>query len=126
MDIQALLNSMSAQWKQERAGTQMTLGKLIDSLKSLPAGAEVQNLMNPHSYRGYYSDLSFERNSGTRLASELLADCENAVGKCFCGYKGGDYVMDEETPVWIADQGCCGLKIISLLANGTFAICSGE
>lgn len=33
-------------------------------------------------------------------------------------YKGGRYVMGEMTPVWIADYGCCGVKLIALRAGG--------
>ena len=34
--MQALVDGMSAQWKQERAETQMTLGKFISALAEMP------------------------------------------------------------------------------------------
>ena len=118
IDIQALVDGMSAQWQRERAQTQMTLGKLIAALEGMPEGSMVSNLVEPHSYRGYYNDLAFELGSGTRLASDLLADCKNAMGKVFEGYKGGDFVMGELTPMWVANYGCCGRKFMAIHIGG--------
>jgi hypothetical protein len=121
MNMQALVDGMNAQWMRERAETQMTLGKLIDALAALPQDTQVERLGDEHSYRGYYSDLAFERFEGTIPASELLATCRRALGKRYEGYKGGDYYMHEGTPVWIADYGRCGLKIMALNADGSYA-----
>lgn len=118
MNIQALMDGMSAQWQRERAETQMTLGKLIDALEAMPEGAEVANLNSAHSYRGYYIDLAFERDEGTRPAADLLDECKAAMGQVFCGYKGGDFVMGALTPVWLASYGRCGQKLMALHAGG--------
>ncbi len=118
MNLQALLDGMSAQWQRERAETQMTLGKLISALEAMPEGAEVANLNNPHSYRGYYSDLAFEQDEGTRPAADLLSECKAAMGQVFEGYKGGEYVMWALTPVWIARYGCSGQKLMELHVVG--------
>ena len=118
MNVQALINGMSEKWQRERSETQMTLGKMIASLEAMPEGAEVANLRDAHSYRGYYCDLAFECNEGTRPAVDLLAECKSAMGKVFWGYKGGDFVMGALTPVWLASYGCCGLKLIALYAGG--------
>jgi hypothetical protein len=118
VNLQALVDEMNAQWQRERAETQMTLGKLIAALEAMPDGAEVANLNSAHSYRGYYSDLAFEQGEGMRPASDLLAECKDAMGQVFCGYKGGDYVMGALTPVWLAGYGCCGPKLMALHAGG--------
>ena len=118
MNVQALIYGMSAQWQRERAETQMTLGKLIGTLEAMPKGAEVANLNDAHSYRGYYSDLAFEQGEGTRPVAALLAECKAAMGQVFCGYKGGDFVMGAMTPVWVATYGCCGQKLMALHAGG--------
>lgn len=39
MNMQAMVNGLSAQRQRERAETQMTLGKLIDELEAMPAHA---------------------------------------------------------------------------------------
>lgn len=118
MNIQYLIDGMSAQMQRERSKTQMTLGQIIEALEKMPGDAEVANIHGVHSYRGYYDDLAFEQGEGTRPATDLLADCKSAMGKAFEGYKGGRYVMGELTPVWIADYGCCGVKLIALRAGG--------
>ena len=118
-NIQDLVDGFSARMQRERSETQMTLGKLIASLEAMPEGAEVANLNRPHSYRGYYTDLAFERDEGTRPAADLLATCKSAMGKVFEGYKGGDFVMGALTPVWIANYGDCGVKILSIYPDGT-------
>ena len=120
-NIQALMDGMSAQWQRERAETQMTLGKLIEALEAMPPDYEVANLVEAHSYRGYYSDIAFERRPGTRRAADLLAECVAAMGQVFVGYKGGDYVMGALTPVWVSSYGCCGDKLIELCAGGAIA-----
>jgi hypothetical protein len=119
MNIQALVDGLSEQWQRERAETQMTLGKLIAALEAMPQGTHVANLRDAHSYRGYYSDLAFEPAMGTRPAAELLAECRNAMGRVFEGYKGGDFVMGETTPVWVACYGCTGDKLMAVHADGT-------
>lgn len=118
MNLQALMDGMSAQWQRERAETQLTMGKLIATLEAMPEGSEVANLRDAHSYRGYYSDLAFEHDEGTRPATDLLAECKSAIGQVFYGYKGGDYVMGALTPVWLASYGCCGQKLMALHAGG--------
>ena len=118
MNMQALIDGMSAKWQRERAETQMTLGELIAALEAMPEGAEVANLNSAHSYRGYYSDLAFERDEGTRPAADLLNECKAAMWQVFKGYKGGDYVMGALTPVWVASYGCCGPKLMALHAGG--------
>jgi len=118
MNLQALMNGMSAQWQRERAATQLTLGALIATLEQMPADAQVANLRDPGSYRGYYEDLYFERHDGTRPAAELLAECKAAMGQVFTGYKGGDFVMGALTPLWVATYGCCGPKLMAAHAGG--------
>lgn len=119
MNMQALVDGLSEQWKRERAETQMTLGKLITALEAMPKETQVTNLRSAHSYRGYYSDLAFERETGTREAGELLTECRNTMGRVFQGYKGGHFVMGETTPVWVAECGCCGDKLIAVAVDGT-------
>lgn len=126
MNLQALIDGLSAQWQRERAETQMTLGKLIAALETMPTDAQVANLRDPHSYRGYYSDLAFERSDDTRPASELLAVCKAAMGQVFEGYKGGDFVMGALTPVWVAHYGNCGDKLMDLHAGGGIETAADE
>lgn len=103
--VQAMVDAMNAVSGRERAKTQMTLGSLIKSLESLDQDKEIVGFGRPISYRGYYSDLAFEPSEKPEKVSELVARARSCMGKVFVGYKGGDYVMGETTPVWVARYG---------------------
>ena len=114
-----MINGMSQEWQRERATTQMTLGKLIERLTAMPPETLIEGIGNPHSYRGYYCDLAFERTDERLTAGAALAMCKAAMGQVFEGYKGGDFQMGASTPVWIASYGCCGDKFMGVNDDGT-------
>ena len=124
--LQALVDGMSGAWQRERSASQMTLGKLIAALEQLPPDSEVDALISPHSYRGYYEDLAFEPSVGIKQkASEALDVCKGAMGQVFVGYKGGDFVMGALTPIWCATYSCCGQKIMAL-ENGFLILANDD
>jgi hypothetical protein len=113
--LQAMTDGLSLQWQKERAETQLTLGTLIDKLKVMDPNEPVPMLYAPHSYRGYYIDLAFEWNQNvTQPASTLLELCKSCMGEIFDGYKGGEFQMGRNTPLWAASWGAIGDKIIDL------------
>jgi hypothetical protein len=124
--IQAMVDGMNAEWMRQRSQTQMTLGGLIARLEQMPADTQVEGVDHPHSYRGYYSDLAFEPREQRMNAGDLLTACKGAMGQVFEGYKGGDFVMGALTPVWIADYGCCGEKLIAIRDDGTLDTAQDE
>ena len=92
----------------------MTLGELVDALEKRPKkqGVYFDLLwLVPtclDSYRGYYEQLAlgFRVDENPRLTvAELLKDCEAAIGERFQGWKGGEYMMDRDTPIWVANPG---------------------
>ena len=113
---------MNAAWQAERSTTQLTLGGLIERLKQLPPDKPVQAIVNAHSYRGYYCDLAFELTGEMGVAASSLAIAQAALGEVFEGYKGGDYLMDESTPVWIANYSECGKKIMAIRDDGALEL----
>lgn len=119
--IQALVNQMNAEAQQERSGTQLTLGGLIERLEAMPQDAKVIGFGEPHSYRGYYCDLAFEKTAEKRTVAEVLYEVRGCMGQKFEGYKGGDFWMTGNTPVWLADYGRCGLKIMAIADDGTLS-----
>ena len=120
-NIQYLLDGRRADMQKSRAETQLTLGKLIDRLAALSPEICVC-LGTPNSYRGYYDDLSFEPTTQAIPAREALALCKGAMGEVFQGYKGGDYQMGRNTPIWIADYGSCGDKLLAVMDDGTLEL----
>ncbi len=58
------------------------------------------------SYRGYYEQLSV--GYGPRpvwTVGDMVSRLRGAVGKEFTGYKGGEFQMDELTPLWMSNYG---------------------
>ena len=117
--LQAMFDGMKSQWQKERAETQMTLGGLIERLKELPPTTEIQGLADLDSYRGYYHDLAFEPTDNYEQAGSILERCQDAMGEVFTGYKGGEFMMGALTPLWVAEYGCCGVKLIAINDDGT-------
>lgn len=59
---------------------------------------------NPHSYRGFYERVAFTPTGPTTLGA-MLASARGAIGSTYCGWKGGDFRMDEKSLVHVAARG---------------------
>lgn len=123
MDMQKLIEAMGTAARNERSHYHLTLGGMIAALEKVTPDTAVEfdrggAPTDPHSYRGYYSDLSFETGPAT-TAGELLKICREALGSTYESYKGGDFTMAENTPLWAASYGCCGPAIIAATVSGS-------
>jgi len=117
MDIQAMFNAMSAMGKSTRSGYHLTLGRLIAALKNADPALLVEadcggTVDRFTSYRGYYEDLAITPSDAPITVGELLKKANEANGREFNGYKGGDFLMDNATPLWIAPYGSSGNSAI--------------
>lgn len=128
IDMQQLINSMNEASKQERSNYHLTLGKLIEKLKSVDAGLRVVCSDNQDapgeamSYRGYYSDLAFEPTAEPVTAGALLARCEAALDTEMTGYKGGEFRMGADVPLWVSAYGSAsGRAVMDLIVVGDAA-----
>jgi hypothetical protein len=93
-----------------------TLGEIILLLKSQPQDNRVDldfdssyDLFRLNSYRGYYQYLALDYNNtqGTQLkpnntVSQVLKLFEDAEGREFTGYKGGEFLMHSKTIVFVS------------------------
>lgn len=127
MNLKHLIDAWNAEEMRRRAADQITLGDLIERLEAMPSDVAV-GLAGAHSYRGYYSDLAFERDedAATATAGDLLAECRKAMGQIFHGYKGGDYPMHANVPVWVAAHGSCGKKLTAINDDGSLELADDE
>jgi hypothetical protein len=99
---------------------QLTLGELITLIEKLPDKDRTIRFdfeqavpTTLASYRGYYNQLAIGFDFKTEpTITTLLTELKNAVGKTFTGWKGGEYEMDENTPLWVANEGRTGDTII--------------
>lgn len=86
----------------------MQLGLLIKFLEKCDPNIVVpMGFSNPHSYRGYYQDLAFEPTENVTVKG-MLESAKSALGTTYTGYKGGEYLMDENCEVWLAQYGMTG------------------
>ena len=107
----------------------MTLGRLIDQLTDMPQDEPIYfdfGRLRPGglmSYRGLYERLAlgFDGENEVKV-SDLLAECRTAIGKTFTGYKGGDYVMDRDTLVHVANYGNTSETQIVRISRGRFCV----
>lgn len=110
---------------------QITIGELISLLEKRPAdhwvcfdfgGFEPTSI---DSYRGFYNQpaLGFtgamnyadETGADRLTVGELLTRLREAVGHVYEGWKGGDFMMREYSPLWVANPGrSTGTAIIGL------------
>lgn len=131
MDMQEYLTAMVSKQRADRMAQsdQLTLGELILKMEAVVAKqksriAEGQDEATVRydfeypfpteidSWRGSYAELALNYEVGSEkaelTASQFLEVLRKAVGKEFTGYKGGEYIMSHQTPVWVANYGNSG------------------
>lgn len=95
----------------------MRLGELIERLKQEPSGNVIKNGFGKSmSYRGDYYQIAFEPAANVTIGY-MLQEAENAIGRTYTGYKGGDFIMDEYVDVYLANYGNTGDEISGILLD---------
>jgi len=124
IDLEKAWSLASKMAKDTRSNYHLTLGQLIKRLEKMPkkqpiltsAGAGVQGFI---SYRGYYEDLALTPAPGpTWTASQLLKASKKVIDTELTGYKGGEYLMTKNTPLWFAGYGSLGEAVMDLTPDG--------
>lgn len=94
---------------------QMTLGTFISALERCKPDSYIVfdwGGLHPgamRSYRGYYDHLAIDPTTGDyRLVRQMLEHAKSVLGTTMEGYKGGNYVMGGDTPLWVAVWGDTG------------------
>lgn len=119
LSLQNVVNNAVQAARNERLkdSPQLTLGELILKLKALNKPDEDVcfdfERATPtclSSWRGSYCELAirFDFESNPHTVAKFIDLLEEAVGKTYTGYKGGDFVMGKRTPVWVANYGHSG------------------
>jgi hypothetical protein len=130
-DLQTYINN---QIKAARAETfaksdQITLGALIAKLQAVkdkksPVVFDFCGMKptNVYSWRGAYCELALgytDPDSKDVTVASLLKELKSAIGKSFTGYKGGDFTMSKDTPIWVDNWGRYTLTaIVDVLDDG--------
>lgn len=112
-----------------------TLGDLIAALRNVEPDKQVRFdfcylVPTPvDSWRGIYAELAIGfttdhyAKGSLFTVGELLANLQSAVGATFTGYKGGQYIMWEGTPLHVDNHGnSSDTVVVGLDAVGFYAV----
>lgn len=107
----------------------MTIGEMLSVLKRKDQELDVMldfvhfRPDGCHSYRGYYEDLAIGYKAGGDMKVwQLVKLLDDASGQTFTGYKGGEYSMSSDTPVWVANHNEAGGTGIVDIQDGGWRI----
>ena len=107
----------------------LTIGEFIAKLQQQPQENSIYFDFgdcvpkNFDSYRGYYAQLAlgFSDKLMPMKVSTLLQLALDAQYYTFEGYKGGEYTMSPETPLWAANWGIASsTAIIDVITYGQY------
>ena len=99
------------------ASGKLTIGSLFDKLRQandlfLPVCFDNgRSVDGGDSYRGSYRQFALHPGNEMSPVRDVEEMLQAAIGRTFGGWHGGEYAMDRDTPVWMAEHGCCGDKI---------------
>ena len=103
-----------------RHAEQITLGVLIELLQRAPQEDylffDFSHLIpcGLNSYRGYYDDCAIGfKEEGLALVCDFTDYLLSKIGTTMTGYKGGDYKITKDRPLWAANYGYTGSTIIT-------------
>ena len=130
--MQRLIDAISDSARITRQDYHLTLGGLIERLQLVTtaghdagkivqtdAGVPVSAVLQ--SYRGYYSDCAIAPAANDEpwaTAGTLLAAAKAVLDQPLEGYKGGQYIMDADTPLWVSEYGhASGLAVIWMIVR---------
>ena len=114
MNLQMVFNALQDALRETRSSYHLTLVELIDYLQikvtqdkgNLPVMFSDDYTQFPTSvgsYRGHFSDLAIAYNGPIGSDVERLLDMLlNVLDRQLIGYKGGEFIMGGDTPLWRA------------------------
>ncbi len=73
---------------------------------------------NVDSSRGDYSELAITPSETPTVGLLIAAGLNDAVGRTFYGYKGGEYMMRTDTCLWVAPYGDAGWRLDDIMVDG--------
>jgi hypothetical protein len=111
MDLQKIVNLINETAKITSA-KEYNLGKFIGDLEKLEQEKEIiiEDGVYPDffdSWRGSYCELALNYGEKKTCVKDILKKAKEALDYTMTGYKGGDFVMDKNTPIHIANYGEC-------------------
>lgn len=112
--IQAIIN-LTNEKNKYKSGAEYNIGRLVEDLQkcdqekqvriNCPDSTEYVYPCYYSSWRGSYCELGLTFSNSSIKVMQFLEMTKSTIGETFTGYKGGDFLMDEYTPIHIAQEG---------------------
>ena len=115
--MQGLIDEINRQSKLKEA-KEYNLGRFIKDLEKYRESLieiifdDGSSPVDFGSWRGVYNCLALEYDKNKNYAETIYRKAYNTNNSIFVGYKGGDFIMDEDTPIYQANYGESGVDII--------------
>ena len=130
MNVNDLMKQIDIQLRNNAAKRMMSLGGFIEALEGISPDLSIRmdfSYDGPgkmESYRGFYNHLALMGTTDNATVGSVLEDARSAIGSTFSGYKGGDYTMDESTPIWWArvHSECHDTGVVGVTDDGYTAV----
>lgn len=138
LDIQKIVNDSKLEWKKDSLNKgAMSAEEIINKLEEFKdlkklVVIEMNNKIftsdfNADSWRGSYNLPAIEYYSGKSGCSvdSAIENLQKIDGMEVEGYKGGDYVLSKEDPLFIANYGDSNncTAIVDIIESDEFIIC---
>lgn len=98
--------------------TPFTIGSLIEYLDTRDEFTIQGILSYPDSYRGYYAHVALEPGKYAVSSKTFSAELKARLGETMQGYKGGDFVIQEDCRVFVAGWGDTGPQLVGFTEDG--------
>lgn len=146
MDLQKFLDTATQKIRKANFenSEQITIGELLALINDIPDKYGDENTTvsfdfgtayptGLSSWRGAYSELAinyglggYDNDNADQFAHRDLADfrkeLKESVGKTFQGWKGGDFAMSLDTPLWVANDGNVGNTGVVGIRNNSYEV----
>jgi hypothetical protein len=119
IDVQKLFDEWSELDFKTRSNYHLTVGELEELCQRYPkyiVSVDGYGIWGAGSYRGYYTDVGLEPSHSPQSmnATEILSLLQRLRINGMEGYKGGEYQVKSNTPLWYSDYGSAsGWAIVS-------------
>jgi hypothetical protein len=85
---------------EDNGAKPLTLGQFASVLEQAKWNGIIMipfSITKPHSYRGYYEQMAFEIFYTPQPIEDAISMVRSAIGNRYDGYKGGTFLMTDET-----------------------------
>lgn len=121
-NAQMLIDALAEAGRRERSNYHLTYGGLIEVCRKAPAHVGMSSESRGISaYRGFYTDIALCLDPELSFPGDGIPTChafadwlEGQIGKNLQGYKGGEYEITADKPLWLADDysHCSGIAVV--------------